>query len=95
MCAASIDGSVLANLPARVRAALIAHGGLIHHMEPQYHGDPMNEGGVLVFELPGWDLITRARAAGFRDAFMRFTISTEHGVLSEHIGGVLVFCCQK
>ena len=95
MCAASIDGSVLANLPARVRAALIAQGGLIHHMEPQYHGDPMNEGGVLVFELPGWDLITRARDAGFRDAFIRFMISTEHGVLSEHIGGVLVFCCQK
>ncbi|MEY4850443.1 MAG: hypothetical protein RLZZ331_1447 [Pseudomonadota bacterium] len=79
----------------QVRATLDAQGGLIHHMEPQYHGDPMNEGGVLVFELPGWDLITRARAAGFRDAFMRCMISAEHGVLSEHIGGVLIFCCQK
>ncbi len=79
----------------QVRASIDEAGQLIHHMEPQFHGDPMNEAGVLVFELPGWDLIPRARAAGFSDASMRFLISTECGVLSEHIGGVLVFCCQK
>ena len=53
------------------------------------------EGGALVFELTGWDIIARAQAAGFRDAFMRFMISAEHGVLSEHIGGVLILGCQK
>ena len=79
----------------KVRAVLDERGRIIHLEEPEYHGDPMNEGGVLVFEMPGWDLIERARAAGFRDAFMRLMISKEHGVLSEHIGGVLIFCCQK
>lgn len=78
-----------------VRATLDDSGQIVHHMEPQFHGDPMNEGGVLVFELPGWDLIARARASGFRDAFMRFMISARHGVLSEHIGGVLILCCKK
>jgi len=78
-----------------VRATLDAQGDVVHHMEPQFHGDPMNEGGALVFELAGWDLITRARDAGFRDAFMRFMVSSEHGVLSDDIGGILVFCLQK
>lgn len=78
-----------------VRTGTGPNGELIHFMEPQYHGDPMNDGGVLVFELPAWDLVARARAAGFSDAFMRFIVSSEQGILSEHIGGVLVFCCQK
>lgn len=77
------------------RAMLSDTGELVHLMEPEYHGDPMNSGGVLVFELPAWDLIPRALDAGFSDAFMRLMISSENGVLAEHIGGVLVFCCQK
>lgn len=77
------------------RAMIDRSGKTLHLMEPEYHGDPMNEGGVLVFELPGWDLIERARNAGFCDVFMKFMVSSTYGVLSEHIGGVLVFCCQK
>lgn len=78
-----------------LRAILDGAGETIHLLEPEYHGDPMNEGGVLVFEIPGWDLIERARRAGFRDAFMRFVVSEKHGVVAEHIGGVLVLCCEK
>ena len=75
------------------RATLDSSGKVLHLMEPEYHGDPMNEGGVLVFEIPGWDIIDRARDAGFSDAFMRFMVSKRYGVLSEHIGGILIFCC--
>jgi hypothetical protein len=82
--------------PASTRRALMDEGGeIIHLLEPEYHGDPMNDGGVLVFEIPGWDIIARARHAGFSSAFMRFLISTRHGVLSEQIGGVFILCCQK
>lgn len=77
------------------RAALSPTGEIIHLMEPEYHGDPMNQGGVLVFELPGWDLIPRAIDAGFSDAFMRLIVSTDNGILAEHVGGALVFCCQR
>jgi SAM-dependent methyltransferase len=77
------------------RAMLDQSGKLFHLMEPEFHGDPMNDGGALVFEIPGWDIVDRARNAGFSDAFMRFMISTSHGILSEHIGGILVFCCKK
>lgn len=78
-----------------VRARLNEHGGIDHILDPEYHGDPMNEGGVLVFETPGWDIIDRAKAAGFSDAYMNFVISKENGILSEHVGGVFVFCCIK
>lgn len=77
------------------RAMLDGDGNIVHLMEPEYHGDPMNEGGVLVFEVPGWDIIGRAKQLGFQRAFMRFMISTEYGVVAEHIGGVFVFCCQR
>lgn len=77
------------------RAMLDEHGEIIHLLEPEYHGDPMNGDGVLVFETPGWDILTRARHIGFSRAFMRFIVSTHYGVLSEHVGGVFVFCCQK
>jgi len=78
------------------RRALLNEGGeIIHLLEPEYHLDPMNEGGVLVFEIPGWDIVARAHQAGFSRAFMRFLISTRHGVISEQIGGVFILCCQK
>jgi SAM-dependent methyltransferase len=77
------------------RAVLDEHGEIIHLLEPEYHGDPMNGDGVLVFETPGWDVLTRARHTGFSRAFMRFIISTRYGLLSEHVGGVFVLCCQK
>jgi SAM-dependent methyltransferase len=77
------------------RRAIIEGGQITHILEPEYHGDPMNEGGVLVFEIPGWDIIERAKRAGFRDAFMRFIVSERHGVVAEYISGVLVLCCEK
>jgi hypothetical protein len=43
-----------------------------------------------VFEVPGWDLIARCRAAGFRDAAMRFIASTKYAVHGEEIAGVFV-----
>ncbi len=79
-----------------LRRAIISEDGSIRHiLEPEYHGDPMSEKGVLVFETPGWDIIERAKDAGFSKAFMRFIISGHHGIIDEHIGGVMVFCCQK
>jgi len=77
------------------RAKLSPTGDIVHILEPEYHGDPMNAGGVLVFETPGWDILDRALAAGFARAEMRFFVSLRYGIVSEHIGGVFVFCCQK
>lgn len=52
--------------PVGVRFASFVDGEVVHHFEPIYHGNPMDkERGSLVFERPGWDIIDRARQAGF------------------------------
>jgi SAM-dependent methyltransferase len=50
------------------RARLTAKGDVEHLMEPEYHGDPMNDEGVLAFHTFGWDLLEDVRSAGFDDA---------------------------
>jgi len=62
-------------------------------MEPEYHGNPVGAPS-LVFETPGWNILERARRAGFSLAHMRFVASEEHGFLSQNTG-LFVLCCQK
>jgi SAM-dependent methyltransferase len=50
-----------------LRARLTADGDVEHLMEPEYHGDPMSDDGVLAFHSFGWDLLDDVRAAGFDD----------------------------
>jgi hypothetical protein len=62
-------------------------------MEPEYHGNPVGSPS-LVFETPGWNILERARRAGFSLAHMRFVASEEYGFLTQNTG-VFVLCCQK
>jgi len=79
-----------------VRKASIEDGQVIHISEPEYHGNPMDaSGGSLVFEVPGWDILERARACGFSTAEMRFVASSRHGYVSEHITGIFVLYLTK
>jgi SAM-dependent methyltransferase len=50
------------------RARLRQDGSIEHLLEPEYHGDPMSDSGVLAFHSFGWDLLDDVRAAGFEDA---------------------------
>ncbi len=54
-----------------IRARLEADGSVTHLAVPEYHGNPVDpEGGSLVFQVPGWDVLERARAAGVPDSRM-------------------------
>ena len=53
-----------------VRARLSGDGDVEHLLPPEYHGDPLGEGGILCFYHFGWDLLDVARAAGFSEACM-------------------------
>lgn len=76
--------------------ARMENGRIVHLMEPEYHGNPVDpEGGALAFEIPGWNLLERVRAAGFRHANMRFMLSTNHACLFEGIGGILLLQMTK
>jgi SAM-dependent methyltransferase len=73
-----------------IRARLNADG-IEHLRPPEYHGNPVDpEGGSLVFQIPGWDILDLCRAAGFSDACMVFTGSARLGITSRDIPGVFV-----
>jgi SAM-dependent methyltransferase len=77
-----------------VRAKLV-DGQVVHLKEPEYHGNPVDPGGgSLVFETPGWDILRRARAAGFSAASMRFVASESKGYITENTG-VFVFYARR
>lgn len=84
-----LGGRFLATFPfmfdraVGVRFASLVDGKVLHHFEPIYHGNPMDkEGGSLVFEIPGWDIIDRACLAGFEHAHMRFVCDQDKGIVA-------------
>lgn len=62
-----------------VRARLRADGSIEHLLEPCYHGDPVNGGGVLCFQEFGWDLADELRRAGFASVEVLSGWSAEYG----------------
>ncbi len=75
--------------------SVILDGEVAHLKAPEYHGNPVDQdAGSLVFETPGWDIIRRAKAAGFTTAHMRFIASERHGYITDQTG-VFVLCAQK
>jgi SAM-dependent methyltransferase len=49
-----------------LRAEVASDGQIIHHAEPEYHGNPIDpEGGVLCLRYFGWRVIDELRSVGF------------------------------
>ncbi len=73
----------------------LVDGEVINVLPPEYHQDPLDTaGGALVFEIPGWDILARAREAGFQHARMRLIASERFGCFSSEVG-IFVLCAQK
>ncbi len=49
-----------------VRARVREDGTIDHLKPPSYHGDPVNENGVLCYHEFGWQLLDELRQVGFR-----------------------------
>jgi len=62
--------------------------------EPEHHGNPISDLGSLVYEIPGWDILERAKKCGFSEAKIWFIVNPELGIVSE-ISGILVSCFRK
>lgn len=78
-----------------ITKAVLEGGKPIFLMEPEYHGNPVDERGSLVFQIPGWDILDRAKAIGFREAHFKYVLSAPHACLSGDAGGIFVLCLQK
>lgn len=69
-----------------IRASIGANGELIHHLEPEYHGDPVNaNGGILCFQHFGWDIVTDLTNAGFSAVRVHFIWSAKYLILGRHM----------
>lgn len=51
--------------PTTLTRARLTADGVEHLLPPEYHGDPVNAGGVLCYYHFGWDLLDTLRDAGF------------------------------
>lgn len=82
-------GTVLLTMPMAlsetgnvVRATITPAGKVIHHMEPEYHGDPVNpDGGILCFYHFGWQILVDLAAAGFSSPRILLNWSLGYGYL--------------
>lgn len=75
------------------RVMAVLEEGMIRHLEPpEYHGNPTDpEGGSLVFQVPGWDVLDRAKRAGFADARIVAIHSAARGIVAAGVAPILVF----
>ncbi len=85
----------LAMSQSSIRKAELRNGSVVFLSEPEYHGNPTDPRGSLVFEIPGWDILARAMTVGFSEANVRFYASQRHGVLSSGSTGVFVLELRK
>jgi SAM-dependent methyltransferase len=74
--------------------ARLENGAIVHLTEPEYHGNPVDPQGSLVFAIPGWDVLDACRAAGFDSAEMVFVSSTVRGITGSDCAGVFILRAQ-
>lgn len=83
-------------LTTLVKASLSETGEVIHHTEPEYHGNPVAASkGSLVFQLPGWDLLPKLVSWGFEEAHFSMVASSHFGIVSNFHLGAFVLTASK
>lgn len=75
-----------------VRAELGADGSIVHHVEPEYHGDPVNaSGGILCYYHFGYDVLETLNAAGFVETSVYWFWSAAMG----NLGGLQAYVIAR
>ncbi len=75
-----------------VKATVNENGEIIYFTEPEYHGDPVNEKGILCYTIFGWEVLEQFRRAGFRDVYTILLWSDVFGYLG---GEQVLFIAKK
>jgi SAM-dependent methyltransferase len=74
-----------------IKARIDEKGEIEYLTEPEYHGDPVSEKGILCYTIFGWEMLDEFRAAGFKDAYAIFLWSDMFG----YLGGEQIFFIAK
>jgi SAM-dependent methyltransferase len=65
-------------------------------MEAEFHGDPVHpEQGSLVYQIPAWDLLEQARAAGLSDPAIHWIAAPSYGVVGQELPAVMVLVARR
>jgi hypothetical protein len=75
-----------------IRAEVGSDGEIVHLLEPEYHGDPVNDEGCLCFYHFGWSLLEEMRKIGFSAVRAHVYWSKDFGYLG---GDQLLFTASK
>lgn len=75
-----------------IKATVNEKGEIIYFMEPEYHGDPVNEKGILCYTIFGWEVLEQFHQAGFRDVYAILLWSDVFGYLG---GEQVLFIAKK
>ena len=67
-----------------VRASFLADSTIVHHLPPEYHGDPLGSGGSLCYQYFGWDVLDVLRACGFVECFIISVVSETECISPQH-----------
>ncbi len=93
------NGKMLFTVPFRqrseknlIRAKLDSQGNLVHVEKPVYHGDPINNKGILCFQEFGWQILDELKDVGFDEVKAIIYGSGFYGYLG---GGNIIFVAQK
>jgi len=71
-------------------------GSIEYLMAKEFHGNPMDAtGGSLVFQVPAWDIVDMARAAGFGHAEFVLISSLRAGITSADGPAIFIFAAQR
>lgn len=75
-----------------IQRAVLVDGAVKHLIEPpEYHGNPVRpDEGALVFQVPGWDVLSQSRVAGFSSAQMLYVSDAERGIMQSDRDGLFV-----
>jgi SAM-dependent methyltransferase len=74
-----------------IKARIDQSGNIEYLMEPEYHGDPVSEKGILCYTIFGWEVLDEFRQAGFHDVYAILLWSDVFG----YLGGEQIFFIAK
>lgn len=75
-----------------IRAKIDDTGKIVHLEEPVYHGDPLNDEGILCFQDFGWEMLQELKVVGFSNVKAVIYGSSFYGYLG---GGHIAFIAEK
>jgi SAM-dependent methyltransferase len=79
--------------PESRQRATVRDGQIVELLPPEYHGNPVDPKGSLVFYEHGWDILQRCSNAGFADAYVLCYWSLLYGYLGA--GLQLIFVAER